>query len=187
MYCIIQSLGRRRGCKMISISIWRLDCYNQQEKAWYLVNSICLRRRQWESAVENQELLNRHLSSYCEQFQCFLFKQGRRALFLLEGSEDFSWEDFREFLAKNSDLWLILQSVQANVIDKSHRSKNGRRLKEKLELLLKRFEVEWDVKHTVIEISKISRLIIWTGFSSSLFLFHHACTLVCPVFYINKF
>lgn len=85
MYCIIQSLGRRRGCKMISIPIWRLDCYNQQEKAWYLVNSICLRRRQWESAVENQELLNRHLSSYCEQFQCFLFKQGRRGFIFVGG------------------------------------------------------------------------------------------------------
>ena len=120
-------------------------------------------------------------------FSVFCLSRVEGVLFLLEGSEDFSWEDFREFLAKNSDLLLILQSVQANVIDKSHRSKNGRRLKEKLELLLKRFEVEWDVKHTVIEISKISRLIIWTGFSSSLFLFHHACTLVCPVFYINKF
>lgn len=33
MYCIIESLGRRRGCKMISISILKLDYYNQQEKA----------------------------------------------------------------------------------------------------------------------------------------------------------
>ena len=45
--------------------------------------------------VENQELLNRHLSSYCEQFQCFLFKQGRKWLY-------FCWRDRRTFLEKIS-------------------------------------------------------------------------------------
>ena len=45
--------------------------------------------------VENQELLNRHLSSYCEQFQCFLFKQGRKWLY-------FCWMDRKTFLEKIS-------------------------------------------------------------------------------------